>query len=161
MLCQLGYTVSLVSSMWYFGTEGLFILKPGWPAKLDSPVSEISLCCYFYSKNYRAFIWTSGSPGPVAEISLERGEIVPTGMEISPYKHSQASSKILPQAIFNLLSKQYNVTKLSRQSGMKYSHINTREIHPAYRAVSLSGPVRLPYKQNLSLVPSISNNVIW
>jgi hypothetical protein len=29
--------------------------------------------------------------GPVAEISLERGEISLTGMEISPYKHSQAS----------------------------------------------------------------------
>jgi hypothetical protein len=27
--------------------------------------------------------------GPVAEISLERGEISLTGMEISPYKHSQ------------------------------------------------------------------------
>jgi hypothetical protein len=28
--------------------------------------------------------------GSVAEISLERGEISPTGMEISPHKHSQA-----------------------------------------------------------------------
>jgi hypothetical protein len=27
--------------------------------------------------------------GPVAEISLERGEISLTGMKISPYKHSQ------------------------------------------------------------------------
>jgi hypothetical protein len=53
--------------------------------------------------------------GPVAEILLERGEISLTGMEISPYKHWQAgwpvcrdeSSKIPPQAIFNLLSKQY------------------------------------------------------
>jgi hypothetical protein len=33
---------------------------------------------------------------------------------------------------------------------MKCSHINTREIHPAYRAVSLSGPARLPYKQALN-----------
>jgi hypothetical protein len=32
---------------------------------------------------------------------------------------------------------------------MKFSHINTREIHPAYQAVSLSGPARLPYKQAL------------
>jgi hypothetical protein len=47
--------------------------------------------------------------GLVAEILLERGEISLTGMEISPYKHSQAgypgcrdeSSKIPPQAIFN------------------------------------------------------------
>ena len=28
--------------------------------------------------------------GPVAEISLERGEISLTGMKVSPYKHSQA-----------------------------------------------------------------------
>jgi hypothetical protein len=28
--------------------------------------------------------------GPVVEISLERGEISLIGMEISPYKHSQA-----------------------------------------------------------------------
>jgi hypothetical protein len=28
--------------------------------------------------------------GPVAEISLERGEISLTGMENYPYKHSQA-----------------------------------------------------------------------
>jgi hypothetical protein len=28
--------------------------------------------------------------GPVAEISLERGEISLTGMKISPYKHSEA-----------------------------------------------------------------------
>jgi hypothetical protein len=37
--------------------------------------------------------------------------------------------------------------KIVPASGMKFSHINTREIHPAYRAVSLSGPARLPYKQ--------------
>ena len=58
--------------------------------------------------------------GPVAEISLERGEISLTGMEISPYKHSQAgcrdeSSKIPPQAIFNNCQNNINVTKLSRQ----------------------------------------------
>ena len=39
---------------------GPVYMEPGWPAKRDSPVSEISLCSYFYSKNYRAFIWTSG-----------------------------------------------------------------------------------------------------
>jgi hypothetical protein len=33
-------------------------------------------------------------PGPVTEISLERGEISLTGMEISPYKHSQAASPV-------------------------------------------------------------------
>jgi hypothetical protein len=39
---------------------------------------------------------------------------------------------------------------------MKFSHINTREIHPAYRAVSLSGPARLPYKQ--ALKPDLNDN---
>jgi hypothetical protein len=53
----------------------------------ETAVSEISLCSYYYSKNYRAFIWRAG---PVAEISLERGEISLIGIEISPYKHSQA-----------------------------------------------------------------------
>jgi hypothetical protein len=46
---------------------------------------------------------------PVAEISLERGEISLTKMKISAHKHSQAGwsscqdegSKMLPQAIFN------------------------------------------------------------
>ena len=28
--------------------------------------------------------------GPIAEISLERGDISLTGMKISPYKHSRA-----------------------------------------------------------------------
>ena len=63
--------------------------------------------------------------GPVAEISLERGEISLTGMEISPYKHSQAgypgcqdeSSKIPPQAIFNNCQTNVKTTKLSQQAG--------------------------------------------
>ena len=31
---------------------------------------------------------------PVAKISLEKGEILLTGMEISPYKHSQLASPV-------------------------------------------------------------------
>ena len=62
---------------------------------------------------------------PVAEISLERGEISLTRMEISPYKHSQAgwpgcrdeSSEIRPQAIFNNCQNNVKTTKLSRQAG--------------------------------------------
>ena len=59
------------------------------------------------------------------------------------------SSKIQLQAIFNSLSKQQNVLtycqnkKIVPGSGMKFSHINTGEIHPAYWAVSLSGPAQL------------------
>ena len=82
--------------------------------------------------------------GPVAEILLERGKILLTGMKISPYKHSQAG-----YSHFNLLSKQYQNNKIFPASGVKFSHIDTREIHPAYRAVSLSGPAQLPYKQAL------------
>ena len=53
------YYVSNTAVFW-IESKGLFIWKLGWPAKRDSPVSEISLCSYVYSKNYRAFIWTSG-----------------------------------------------------------------------------------------------------
>jgi hypothetical protein len=38
---------------------------------------------------------------------------------------------------------------------MKFSHINTREIHLAYQAVSLSVLCRLPYKQALYLSCSL------
>jgi hypothetical protein len=77
--------------------------------------------------------------GPVADISLERGEIWHTGMDISPYNtHKQSSQvpgmkiqKIPPQAIFN--------------NCQNNKIVNTRESHPAYQAVSLSGPARLPY----------------
>ena len=63
--------------------------------------------------------------GPVAEISLERGEISLTGMAISPYKHSQAGqpgcwdegSKIPPQ-----LSKQYKNNKIKRDEIFSYKH---------------------------------------
>jgi hypothetical protein len=57
--------------------------------------------------------------GPVAEISLERGEISRTGMKISPYKHTyrDENSKVRPQAIFNNCQNNINVTKLSRQAG--------------------------------------------
>ena len=63
--------------------------------------------------------------GPVAEISLERGEISLTGMGISLYKHAQAgwpgcrdeSSKIPPQVIFNNCQINVKTTKLSRQAG--------------------------------------------
>ena len=90
--------------------------------------------------------------GPVVDISLERGEISHTGMEISPYKHSQAgqpgsrdeNSKIPPQAIFN--NCQNNKIVNTREIKI----VNTREIHPAYQAVSLSGPARLPYKHKSS-----------
>jgi hypothetical protein len=47
--------------------------------------------------------------GPVAEMSLERGEILLT---------------------FNLQSKQYQNNKIFLANRMKFSHINTREIHP-------------------------------
>jgi hypothetical protein len=59
---------------------------------------------------------------------------------------------IPPQAIFNSCQNNVKTTKLSRPSGMKFSHINTREIRPAYRAISLSMPARLPYKQVLKTV---------
>ena len=52
------------------------------------------------------------------------------------------SSKMPLQAIFNNCQN----NKIVPASEMKCSHINRREIHPAYRAVLLSGLARLPYK---------------
>jgi hypothetical protein len=52
----------------------------------------------------------------------------------------------MPQAIFNNCQN----NKIVPASRMKFSPINTREIHPAYWAVSLSGPAWLPYKQALA-----------
>jgi hypothetical protein len=51
--------------------------------------------------------------------------------------------------LFLTTVKTIQCNKIIPASGMKFSHINTREIHPAYLAVSLSGPARLPYKQPL------------
>ena len=96
--------------------------------------------------------------GPVAEISLERGEISLTGMGI---RHINTHKRAGPVAgmevqryrrklFLTTLSNQCQNNKIVPASGMEFSHINTREIHPAYRAVSLSGPARLPYKQALS-----------
>jgi hypothetical protein len=98
--------------------------------------------------------------GPFAEISPERSKISPPGMRMSPYKHSQAgrpgsqdeSSKMLLQAIFILSKQLCRNNKTVPVSGMKFSHINTREIHPAYQADSLSGPAQLTYKQPLNQV---------
>jgi hypothetical protein len=39
--------------------RGLFIWKPDWPTYRDSLVREISLCSYFYSKNYCVFMHLS------------------------------------------------------------------------------------------------------
>ena len=71
-----------------------------------------------------SMVYMDKRAGPVAEISLERGEISLTGMEISPYYIyitltsglallPGESSKIPPQAIFNNVK----TTKLSRQAG--------------------------------------------
>jgi hypothetical protein len=73
--------------------EGLFIWKPGWSARRDSSVSKISLCSYFYSSliNIVNLYGLAGLAPAVAEILLERGEILLTRMGVSPlYKHSQA-----------------------------------------------------------------------
>ena len=118
--------------------------KPGGLACL-----EISLCSYFYGRNYCAFIWTSGL-ARLLKISLENGEILLTRLNFFPYKHSQAgwlscpdeSSKMPLQAIFNNCQN----NKIVPAGGMTFSHINTRENHPAYR-----GQPWLPYNQSLSL----------
>jgi hypothetical protein len=126
---------------------------PGWPAKRDSPVSEISLCSYFYSKNHRAFIWTSG----LARLPRSRLKEARSRLPGWKFLHINTHKRASPVAgmkvqryrrkLFLTTVKTIQCNKIVPASGMKFSHINTREIHPAYRAVSLSGPARLPYKQ--------------
>jgi hypothetical protein len=52
------------------------------------------------------------------------------GMKIQRYRRN----------LFLTTVKTIQCNKIVPASGMKVSHINRREIHPAYRAVSLSGP---------------------
>jgi hypothetical protein len=72
---------------------------------------------------------------PVAKISLdEKGEILLTGMEISPYKHSQLASPVAGMKVQRYHHKLFltiTVTTISKQqnclaSGIKFSHINKR-----------------------------------
>ena len=70
--------------------------------------------------------------GPVAEISFE--------FKVQRYHRK----------LFLTTVKTIQCNKIVPASGMKVSHIDTREIHPVYRAVSLSAPARLPYKQALN-----------
>ena len=138
--------------------KGLFIWKPGWPAKRDSPVSEISLCSYFYSKNYRAFIWTSR----LAQLPRSRLKEARSRLPGWKFLHINTRKRASPVAgmkvqryrrkLFLTTVKTIQCNKIVPASGMKFAHINRRQIHPAYRAVSLSGPARLPYKQALSQI---------
>jgi hypothetical protein len=54
--------------------------------------------------------------------------------------------------LFLTAVKTIQCNKIVPANWMKFYHINTREIHPAYRAVSLSGPAQLPYKQALTYI---------
>ena len=105
-------------------TKGLFIWKPGWPAKRDSPVSEILLCSYFYSKNYCAFIWTrlkearSRLPGwKFLHINTHKQARLVARMKVQRYRRK----------LFLTTVKTIQCNKIVPASGMKFSHINTRE----------------------------------
>ena len=140
------------SSLW---SKGLFIWKPGWPAKRDSPVSEISLCSYFYSKNDRAFIWTSGLARLPRSHLKEARSCLPGWKCIHINTHERASPvagmkvKRYRRKLFLTSVKTISKQQIVPASRMNFSHINTREINPTYRAVSLSRPARLPYKEAL------------
>ena len=85
--------------------------------------------------------------GPVAEISLERGEIsltLPGWKFLHINTHKQAS------LVAGMKVQRYCRKLFFTTVKTTVFHINTKEIHPAYRAVSLSGPARLPYKQALN-----------
>ena len=73
--------------------------------------------------------------GPVAEISLERGEISLTGMEISPLNTHKRASPVARMKVQRYCCKLFLTTVK-----ITVFHINTKEIHPAYRAVSPLSP---------------------
>ena len=129
-------------AVFWIESKGLFIWKPGWPAKRDSPVSEISLCSYFYSKNYRAFIWTSG----LARLPRSRLKEARSRLPGCEFRHINTHKGACPVArmkvqrygrkLFLTTVKTIQCNKVVPVSGMKFSHINTKEIHPAYRCPS-------------------------
>ena len=122
--------------------------KPGWPAKQDSLVSQlISLCSYFYSKNYCARIrWLTRLLRSRLKEATSRLKEATSRLLGWKFLHINTHKQASPVA---KIVKTNQNNKIVPASGMNFSHINTREIHPAYRAVSLSGPARLPYKQAL------------
>jgi hypothetical protein len=105
-----------------FGLLGLqFIWKQ--EAGRASPVSEISLCSYFHSKSYCAFIWTSGlSRLPRSRLKEERS-CLPGWKFLHINTHKRASRdkslKTLLQAIFNNCQN----NKIVPTSGMNYFYI--------------------------------------
>ena len=83
--------------------------------------------------------------GPVAKISLERGEISLTGWKILHINTRKRASPVAGMKVQRYRRKLFLTTvktiqcnKIVPVSGMKFSHINTR-----------SGPARLPDKQAL------------
>ena len=134
-------------------TKGLFIWKPGWPAKRDSPVSEISLCSYFYSKNYRAFIWTSRLarlprsclkearsrlPGwKFLHINTHKRASPVAGMKVQRYRRKLFLTTV------KSMSKQENCPG-KRDEIFSYKHKKNSSRLPGCLA---KRPARLPYKQ--------------
>ena len=121
----------------------------------DSPVSEISLCSYFCSKNYRAFIWTGG----LARLPRSRLKEARSRLPGWKFLHINTRKRASPVAgmkvqryrrkLFLTTVKTIQCDKIVPASGMKFSHINTREIHSAYRAVSLSQALVRHWVQSL------------
>jgi hypothetical protein len=116
---------------------------------------NIHLCLQMYAKYYRAFIWTSG----LARLPRSRLKEARSRLPGWKFLHINTHKRASPVAgmkvqryrrkLFLKTVKTIQCNKIVPASGMKF-HINTREIHPAYRTVSLTGPARLPYKQALS-----------
>jgi hypothetical protein len=97
--------------------KGLFIWKLGWPAKRDSPVSEISLCSYFYSEIYRAFIWASGLAGlPRSRLPEWKFLHINTHKQASPVAEMKVQ-RYRHKLFLTYCQNNIKITKLSRQAG--------------------------------------------
>ena len=106
------------------------------------PLSKTSRCVelYFYSKNYRASIWTSG----IARLPISRLKEVRSRVPGWKFLHINTRKRTSPVPGMKIQRYRHKLF-LTTVKTIKLI-VNTREIHPAYQAVSLSGPTRLPYK---------------
>jgi hypothetical protein len=79
---------------------------------------------------------------------LQKRGISVTGMKISIYKkHLNGLNRKFKGA--KTITVKTISNKIAPASVMTFSHMNTRQVHPAYQAVLLGGKAKLPYQQPL------------
>ena len=136
-------------------SKELFIWKPGWPAKRDGPVSEMNLACVYMTKfhpacrdNFVVFafhrtIVTLFLP----YLAAFRNNFHP-GNRASPVV--SVYMKIFHPGKRDLANRASPLVPYKHTVIVMRKTVARRDL--AYRAVSPSGPARLPYKQPLTSI---------